>query len=189
MIIDGLLLFTGTSNGATGGITSTTNTDAPTTGTQVASNILDLGIGSSANPGIPAPASGGGARDIGIGGTPVLWLWAAVAVAFASATSMALVLEGAPDNGSASPGSYTEMWRSFAIVEANLDVGAQLANVSVPRVLPAQVLPRYLRLSFVTVGTHTAGTVAAGIILNRFDQIQGADSVLSGYPAGVTVAN
>ena len=63
MIIDGLLLFTGTSNGASGGITSTAYTDAPTTGTQRASNILDLGVSS----GVPTDANGGGARDIGIG--------------------------------------------------------------------------------------------------------------------------
>ena len=43
-IIDGLMLFTGTSNGASGGITLGSNTDAPTTGTQTASNIIDLGI-------------------------------------------------------------------------------------------------------------------------------------------------
>jgi hypothetical protein len=40
MILDGLLQFCGTSNGATGGITAGANTDLPTTGTQVASNIL-----------------------------------------------------------------------------------------------------------------------------------------------------
>ena len=42
MILDNLLTFTGTSNGATGGITSGAQTDAPTTGTQAASNIIDL---------------------------------------------------------------------------------------------------------------------------------------------------
>ena len=62
MILDGFLTFTGTSNGATGGITSGAQTDAPTTGTQVASNIIDLGV-----EGLPAYAAGAGGRDIGIG--------------------------------------------------------------------------------------------------------------------------
>ena len=185
MILDSLLLFTGTSQGASGGITSTSNTDAPTTGTQVASNVLDLGVAS----GVPSSANGAGARDIGVGGNPVLWLWATVTVAFAGGTSLQLLLAGAPDNGSGAEGSYTTMWTSFAYVEANLDVGAQLANVSVPRVVPGQVLPRFLRLSFVTVGTHTGGAVGAGVVLDRFDQIQGVDSALSGYPAGLNVAN
>ena len=41
-------------------------TDAPTTGTQAASNIIDLGVTS----GIPSSANGGGARDIGVGDDP-----------------------------------------------------------------------------------------------------------------------
>jgi hypothetical protein len=44
-------------------------------------------------------------------------------------------------------------------------------------------------LSFITVGTHTAGTVTAGIVLDRFDTIRGSNSVLSGYRAGINVAN
>ena len=44
MIIDGFFLFTGTSNGASVGITSTANTDAPTIGTQDSSNIVDIGV-------------------------------------------------------------------------------------------------------------------------------------------------
>lgn len=185
MILDSLLLWTGTSQGASGGITSTSNTDAPTTGTQAASNILDLGVAS----GVPSSANGAGARDLGIGGNPVLWLWAAVAVAFTGGTSLQLQLQGAPDNGAGAEGSYTTMWASPAYAEADLDVGAQLANTSVPRVIPGQVLPRFLKLNFITVGTHTGGTVGAGIVLDRFDQIQGSDSALSAYRAGLTVAN
>lgn len=186
MIIDAYLQFTGTINGASGGITSTSFTDAPTTGTEIASNIIDLGI----TDGIPTSANGGGARDIGSAPQNVpLLLQAAVAVAFAGGTSLQLLLAGAPDNGSGAPGSYTTMWTSFAYTEANLDIGAQLANVTVPRVVPGQVLPRYLRLSFITVGTHTAGTVNAGIVLDALHQVQGTDSALSGYPAGLNVAN
>ena len=82
MILDNLLLFTGTSNGATGGITSTANTDAPTAQTTTAaSNVLDIGVAS----GVPSSANGGGARDIGIGDDPMLKLLARVVTAFVSA--------------------------------------------------------------------------------------------------------
>ncbi len=185
MILDNLLTFTGTSNGATAGITSGAQTDAPTTGTQVASNIIDLGVIS----GVPSSANGGGARDLGVGDDPALKLSAIVTTTFASGTSLQLELSGAPDNGSGAPGSYTAMWTSAAIAEATLVAGIQLANIDVPRPVPGQVVPRYLRLRFITVGTHTAGAVEAQIVIDRDDQIVGATGAYSGYPAGITVAN
>jgi len=184
MILDGLLTFTGTSNGASGGITSGAQTDSPTTGTQVASNILDLGVTS----GVPSSANGGGARDIGVGDDPMLKLSATVTTTFTGGTSLQFELDGAPDNGSGAPGSYTIMWQSQAIAEAQLIPG-QMINVDVPRVVPGQPLPRFLRLRFITVGTHSAGAVEAQIVIDRFDQIVGTTGALSGYVAGVTIAN
>lgn len=185
MILDNLLTFTGTSNGATGGITSSAYADAPTTGTQAASNIVDLGVAS----GIPSSANGAGARDMGVGDDPMLKLSAIVGTAFADGTSLQLQLQGAPDDGTGSPGSYTTMWTSAAIVEASLVAGAQLANVDVPRVVFGQALPRFLKLNFITVGTHTAGTIEANIVIDRDDQIMGTGGAYSGYPAGITVSN
>ena len=184
MILDGLLTFTGTSNGATGGITSGAQTDAPTTGTQAASNIIDLGLN-----GLPGSANGGGARNIGVGDQPALKLSAMVIAAFTGGTSLQLQLQGAPDNGSGAPGSYTTMWTSAAIAEASLVAGAQLANIDVPRVVFGQALPRFLKLNFISVGTHSTGTIECNIVLDRDDQIMGAGGAYSGYPAGLTVAN
>ena len=184
MILDGLLTFTGTSNGATGGITSGAQTDAPTTGTQAASNIIDLGLN-----GLPGSANGGGARDIGVGDQPALKLSAMVIAAFTGGTSLQLQLQGAPDNGSGAPGSYTTMWTSAAIAEASLVAGAQLANIDVPRVVFGQALPRFLKLNFISVGTHSTGTIECNIVLDRDDQIMGTGGAYSGYPAGLTVAN
>ena len=184
MILDGLLTFTGTSNGATGGITAGAQTDLPTTGTQAASNIIDLGLA-----GIPSYANGGGARDIGVGDDPSLKLSAIVATAITGGTSLQLQLQGAPDNGSGAPGSYTTMWTSAAIAEASLVAGAQLANIDVPRVVFGQALPRFLKLNFISVGTHSAGAIECQIVLDRDDQIMGTGGAYSGYPAGLTVAN
>jgi hypothetical protein len=184
MILDALLTFTGTGNGATGAPASTQWTDAPTTGTQIASTIVDLGVTSA----IPSSANGGGARDIAIGDEPALKLSVMCTVAFTVGTSLQIELDGAPDNGSGAPGSYTTMWQSQAIAEANLVVG-QLCNIDLPRIVPGQVLPRYLRLRYITVGTHSTGQVEAQIVIDEINQIVGTTGALSGYPAGVTVAN
>ena len=190
MILDNLLMFTGTSNGAVGGITSGANTDAPTTGTQTASNIVDLGVGTVASGGaIPSFARGGGARDIGVGDDPSLELLVRVTTAFTVGTSLQVDLSGAPDDLSGGQGAYTVMWTSPAIAEANLVVGADIANINVPRVIPAQPLPRFLRLRFITVGTHSTGAVIGTIVLDRDDRIKGITGALSGYPAGITVSN
>src|ERR1700686_200275 len=167
MILDNFLMFTGTSNGATAGITAGANTDLPTTGTQVASNIIDLGVVL----GIPNYAGGGGARDIGIGDNPAMKLMVVVTTALTGGTDIYCQLSGAPDNGSGAPGSYTVMWKAPAVtVEANLLVGVQLANVDVPRVVAGQALPRFLRLQFVSTGTHSAGAVEGCIVLNQSQQ-------------------
>jgi hypothetical protein len=184
MILDNLLLFTGTSNGAAAGITASAYADLPTTGTQVASNIIDLGVRS----GVPSSANGGGARDIGIGDDPAMKLSAIVTTAITGGTSLALDLSGAPDNGSGLEGAYTVMWQSpAAVAEASLIAGAQIANIDVPRTVQGQVLPRFLRLRFISVGTHSAGAIQCQIVLDRDDQIYG--TTYGGYPVGVTVAN
>lgn len=186
MILDNFLMFTGTSNGASGGITASANTDLPTTGTQVASNIIDLGVVL----GIPSYANGGGARDIGTGDDPSLKLLVVVTTTFGGGTDLYCLLSGAPDNGSGSPGSYTIMWQQAAVVvEANLIAGAQLANIDVPRPVNGQAMPRFLRLSFVSTGTHTSGAVEGCIVIDRNDAVRGTTGALSGYPAGITVAN
>src|SRR3974390_2598432 len=100
MILDNLLMFTGTSNGASGGVTSGPNTDMPTTGAQTSSNIIDLHM-----LGIPKLVSGQGARDIGIGDDPAMKILVVVTTAFVGGTSLAVGLQGAPDNGSGAPGT------------------------------------------------------------------------------------
>lgn len=175
MILDSLLFFTGAS----------ANTDLPTTGTQTATNILDLGVTS----GIPSSANGGGARDIGVGFCPTLKLFYEVTTTFVGGTSLQLQLSGAPDNGSGAPGSYTTMWTGVAVAVAALLQGAYLSNIDVPRVVPGQVLPRFLRMQYINVGTFTAGAVEGGIVLDQLFQPEGTTGALSGYPAGITVAN
>jgi hypothetical protein len=165
MIIDGLLQFTGTPGAI--------NPDLPTTGTQTSTNVIDLVS----------------ARDMGIGDNPALKLLVEIMTTFTGGTSLAVALQGAPDNGSGAPGTYTTMWTSPVTLEADLVAGRYLANVDMPRtVLPsasgpsaAQPLPRFLRLQYTTAGTHTAGSLYGSIVLDRQDYVS--------YPAGLTIPN
>jgi hypothetical protein len=165
MILDGLLQFTGTP-----GVVSA---DVPTTGTQTSTNQIDLVA----------------ARDMGIGDDPALKLLIEVMTTFTGGTSLAVALQGAPDNGSGAPGTYTTMWTSPVTLEADLIAGRYLANIDMPRtVLPtasgpsaAQPLPRFLRLQYTSAGTHGAGGLYGAIVLDRQDYVV--------YPAGITVPN
>ena len=157
MIIDGSLQFTG--------VAGSVDFDEPTTGTQVSTNIIDLSV----------------ARDMGVGDDPALELLVVVTTDFADGTSLQVNLEGAPDDGTGSPGSYTNMINGPVVAEAQLIAGARLLEVTVPRPAPGQAIPRFLRLEYVTVGTHTAGAIYGAIVLDRQDYVA--------YPAGITVPN
>jgi hypothetical protein len=174
MILDSLLMFSSAQDlftAAAGAIDST--------------NIIDLGVTS----GVPSSANGGGARDIGAGDNPALEIMVVADTAFVGGTSVAVSVQGAPDDGTGAPGSFTPMANIPAVVTANLDQGQAIGNITVPRPVPGQVLPRFLKLVYTTVGDFTAGTVTAGIVLDRDDQITGLNGGYSGYPAGLTVAN
>lgn len=158
-------------------------------GTQASTNVIDLHMA-----GIPVLASGQGARDIGIGDNPALEMLCIVTTTFTSAGAgtLSVALQGATDNGSGAPGSYSTWWTSPAYALATLNAGSQLFNMTVPRPPDGLAIPRFLRLLY-TVGaaTMTAGNVSSYIVLDREDQpYQGTDnSVLGGYPAGITIAN
>lgn len=176
MILDGLLQFTA-GNGVG---------DLPTTGTQTSTNVLDLGV----TGGLPASAvNGGGARDIGIGDDPAMKLLVQVLTAFVGGTSLAVAVQGAPDAGSNTPGTYTTMTTGPIVAEASLIAGARLLDQDMPRQVAGQALPRYLRLSYINVGTHTAGAIQGFLVIDRHDLPEQANAVLGGYPAGISVAN
>lgn len=178
MILDGYLAF------------DTNVSLAIAAGTQVSTNVIDLGITS----GIPTSANGGGARDIGIGDDPAMKLLVLVTTTFTSggAGTLAVSLQGAIDNGSGAPAAYSTWWTSPVYALATLNAGSQLMNMDMPRPPDGIAVPRYLRLSYaVAAATMTAGNVSAFIVLDREDQMyNGTDnSTIGGYPAGITVAN
>lgn len=175
MILDAFLQFT------TAAVDDWSLTD-PT----VSGNVIDLHMA-----GIPVLANLQGARDIGIGDSPALKLLVQVTTAFAGGTSLIVTLQGAPDNGSGSPGSYASWWATPTYTTAQLVVGARLMDMDMPRPPAAVGIPRFLRLAYTNSGTFTAGILQAYIVLDRMDQMYNStnNAVLGGYPAGVTVAN
>jgi hypothetical protein len=183
MILDFFLQFTGGSGGVGNNDQAS---DSPTTGTQTSSNIIDLHMA-----GIPVLANGQGARDLGIGDDPALKMLVQVLVAFTGGTSMQINLQGATDNGSGAPASFSTYWSSPVYAEATLVIGARLYDMDVPRPPAGIAMPRFLQLQYVTVGTHGAGKLRGNIVLDREDQPYQStgNQVLGGYPAGVTVPN
>jgi hypothetical protein len=177
MILDAYLMFT---------LTPAAGGDLPTTGTQNSTNVIDLGVVS----GLPASAvNAGGARDIGIGDDPAMKILILVTTAFSGGTSLQVGIQGAPDAGSNTPGSYTTMSTGPVVAEASLIAGARLMDQDMPRPVPGQALPRYLRLTYITVGTHVAGAIIGTLVLDRHDLPEISNAVLSGYQAGINIAN
>src|SRR6185369_7714583 len=99
------------------------------TATAVSDNVIDLGITS----GIPSSANGGGARDIGVGDDPAMKLLVQVGTAFATLTSLTVALQGAIDDGTGNPASFSTWWASTAIAVASLVAGARLLDMDMPR--------------------------------------------------------
>lgn len=181
MILDAFLLFTGGSGGVGNNDGAT---DSPTTGTQNSSNVLDLHMA-----GIPVLANNQGARDLGIGDDPALKMLLQVTVTFTGGTSMQVALAGAQDNGSGAPGSFSNYWLSPVYAEATLVAGSRLYDMDLPRPPAGIGMPRFLRLAYITVGTHGAGKLEGTIVLDRMDQPTQSNAVMGGYPAGIVIAN
>lgn len=119
---------------------------AVTTGTQLSTNAYDLGT----------------ARDVGRGET--VRVVVTVDTVFASGTSLqANIVESA----NADLSSATVLVSGAVVAEAGLIAGAKILD----RVLP-QTSKRYLGLQYVSVGTHTTGTVSGGIVLTSDSNVQ-----------------
>jgi hypothetical protein len=130
------------------------------TATAVSTNVLDLGI----------------ARDIGGGRGIMPGVNIAVLSTFTGTSpTINVQLQGAPDNGSGAPGTYTVMIETGVIASAQLVKGANfrfdIPSVAQLGLTAAQVeaIPRFLRLNYVITGTTPSGVIWAGIILSDDD--------------------
>jgi len=157
----------------------------------LASDVIDFGI----NSGIPSSANGGGARDMGIGDTPALKFVVQPSVSFASAASagtLTVSIQGAVDDGTGNPSTFSTWWVSPIYTTAQLNAGSRLLDMDFPRPPDGVAVPRFVRLLYtVASATMTAGTMQAHLVLDRDDQMYNStdNSVQGGYPAGINVAN
>lgn len=120
--------------------TKFSDAQAVTTGTQLSTNAYDMGI----------------ARDVGRGRN--LRVVVNATTAFASGTSLQTnVVESVNSDLS----SASVIATGAVIAEASLTAGKSLLDIVLP-----QTSKRYVGLQFVTVGTHTAGAVTGGIVMD-----------------------
>jgi hypothetical protein len=120
--------------------TKFSDAQAVTTGTQVSTNAYDMGV----------------ARDIGRGRD--LRIYATATTAFTGGTSLQVnVIESANSDLS----SASVISSGAVVAEAALTAGKVLLDIALP-----QTSKRYVGLQYVSVGTHTAGAVTGGIVLN-----------------------
>lgn len=135
--------------------------------TAASTNVVDLGV----------------ARDMGAGDDPslVIFFTAITALLSAGATTLTVDVQGSTDNS-----SWTSMVSTGAIGKASFTAGAKI-SLDVPRLIPGQSKPRYLRLNYtVATGPFTGGTIAAYMVLD--DHLNtGLNNY--GYAPGVTVSN
>lgn len=111
--------------------------------------------------------------DIGAGdGEAIPYLYLTATVAGTGAGTVTFSLSAAPDNGSYSPGSYTQLYESAAFVGSAITLGSTLL-VPVPPTLfdwpngttTIEFPPRFYKVTYTVASTFT-GTFIAGLLLN-----------------------
>lgn len=137
------------------------------------SSIVDItGAGSGNAPtmigGYPASNTSIGA-DWGAGeGVSVPYVYITVTTAGTTSNTLTVSLNAAPDNGSYSPGTYTQLYASTAFTGSTLVKGAVLLFPVPPRLQTTaygEVLPRFYKLTYTCSGSLTV-SVAAGMVIN-----------------------
>lgn len=126
------------------------------------------------------------ARDLGVG-SPQIRVFVQVLSTFtaAGAATLTITLEGAPDAAAGVGGTYVTYLSSRTYALAELTAGSRIFEASLPRPMGNKAKPTALRLTYtVATGPMTAGTVTAGLILDRSDDMT---TLGGGYPAGVTI--
>jgi len=184
MIVDASLLFSGAQS-ATGVFSG----QALTT-TAVSTNIIDLQSAAMVSgAGLTPPAQQG--RDLGIAPEwyPIQ-VKSFVVTSLTGGTSINVQVQGAPDSGSGTPGSYYTIFESGVITVGNATLAGQdLMDAAIASIPAGYAIPRFLQLNYVIVGTMGAGSVFGGLMLGTDNIPTGPLGALSGYKPGFIVNN
>lgn len=135
-------------------------------GVAIPSSIYDiLGVGVGVAPqGIIGTRTLFG-EDLGVGESPLLDVVMGIAAATANGATLNVQFQGAVDTGAAGgyqPGAWITLVETGALAVANLTAGAVIARFPFAMAVPANVLPRFLRLNFAPLAATnlSAGTIA-----------------------------
>lgn len=148
--------------------TTVLSTAQAITATANSTNVFDVtGAGSGNAPAMIGPNGVNTAMgyDIGSGdGVAKPAVYATVTTAGTGTGTITIGLQAAPDNGSYSPGTYTTLYTSAAIIGSTMALG-QTFQFDVPPIIPGEALPRFYRLVYTVSGTLTV-SLTADILLN-----------------------
>lgn len=135
-------------------------------------NVYDItGAGSGNAPaminGFPATNTAIG-EDVGSGdGMAIPYVYIAVTTTGTTSNTLTVSLSAAPDNGSYSPGSYTQLYASKAITGSSLAAGDYFM-FQIPPYLAAEeseALPRFYKLTYTCSASLTV-SLRAFIVIN-----------------------
>ena len=142
--------------------------------TAASTNLYDItGAGSGNVPNMIFGTTGLAGADMGLGDSamrPTAYFSVDTTFTAAGAATLTIALQGAPDNGSGSPGTYTTIVETSALPVASLVAGANL-QIPLPPVTVGEALPRFYRFNYtVATGPMTAGKLNGVILLNAATQ-------------------
>ena len=185
IIIDSNYLFSGASLGNTA-------TGQAITSTAASTNIVDLTGAGSGN--APLNRIGNASvfgQDLGIGDGPAslhIDVWITTSFVSAGGATMQVQFQGAIDNGSNAPSTYTTYTETDALTVAQLTRSLVIPEANVirlwwPHRAIQAAMPRFIRLNYVVAtSTFSAGAVAAGLVMQQDEWAAGL------YPANYVVA-
>lgn len=162
MFLDNSLSFNGGWSTPTAAITATAD------GTTVL-DVTGAGVGNA-----PAMINGFPATNTAIGedwgagdGVAIPYLYVAVTTTGTGAGTVTISVSAAPDNGSYSPGTYTQLYQSAALVGTDLVAGRVLIAPLPPTLYSfGEALPRFYKITYTVASTVGAVKFLSGIVLN-----------------------
>lgn len=170
MFVDNSLCFNGSWTTPQGAITATAD----------GTSIIDItGAGSGNAPaminGFPATNTSIG-EDYGLGdGVTIPHVYLAVTTTGTGSGTLTVSVSAAPDNGSYSPGTYTQIYQSKAFTGTGL-VSGDILSVPLPPTLytEGEAAPRFYKITYTISGTVGAVKVTSGTVLNPQSSLAGS---------------